>query len=106
MGHYLIRASYTQAGIQGVLKDGGTGRRTAIDALVASVGGTIESCYWALGEDDILITVELPDNVAAAAVAATVGASGAASITTTVLLTADEVDAAVAKHPSYRAPGS
>ena len=67
MGHYLIRASYTQAGIQGVLKDGGTGRRTAIDALVASVGGTIESCYWALGEDDVFITAELPDNVAACA---------------------------------------
>ncbi len=105
MGHYLIKASYTQAGIQGVLKDGGSGRRAAIDALVASAGGTIESCYWALGEDDIFITVELPDNAAAASIAATVGATGAASITTTVLLTAAEVDAAVAKHPSYRAPG-
>ena len=106
MGHFLIKASYTQSGIQGVLKDGGTGRRAAIDALVASVGGTVESCYWALGDDDIIILVELPDAVAAAAVAATVGASGAASIRTTVLLTAAEVDAAVAKHPSYRAPGS
>lgn len=106
MGHYLIRASYTQAGIQGVLKDGGSGRLKAIEALVASGGGTVESCYWALGEDDIVITVELPDNVAVASIAATVGATGAASIRTTVLLTAAEVDAAVAMHPSYRAPGS
>ena len=106
MGHYLFRASYTQAGIQGVLKDGGSGRREAIDALVASVGGTIESCYWAFGDDDIVIIAELPDNTAAAAVAATVGATGAASIQTTVLLTAAEIDAAVAKHPSYRAPGA
>jgi uncharacterized protein with GYD domain len=45
MGHYLIKASYTQSGIQGVLKDGGSGRRKAIDALVASAGGSIESCY-------------------------------------------------------------
>ncbi|MBA2382018.1 MAG: GYD domain-containing protein [Chloroflexi bacterium] len=106
MAHYLIRASYTQAGIQGVLKDGGSGRLTAIEALVKSVGGSVESCYWALGDDDILITVELPDNIAAAAVAATVGATGAASVRTTVLLTAADVDAAVAKHPEYRAPGT
>lgn len=106
MGHYLIKGSYTQSGIQGVLKDGGSGRRQAIDALVASVGGTIESCYWALGEDDIYITVELPDNVTAAAIAATVGATGAASIRTTVLLTAAEVDEAITRHPAYRAPGS
>ncbi len=106
MGKYLIRASYTQAGIQGVLKDGGSGRRAAIDALAASVGGSVESCYWALGDDDVFITVDLPDAIAAAAVAATVGATGAATVRTTVLLTAADVDAAVAKHPSYRAPGT
>jgi uncharacterized protein with GYD domain len=106
MGHFLIKGSYTQAGIQGVLKDGGTGRREAIDALVKSVGGTIEACYWALGDDDIIIIAELPDNISAAAVGATVGATGAASVRTTVLLSAADVDAAVAKHPSYRAPGA
>ena len=105
MGHYLIRASYTQSGIQGVLKDGGTGRRTAIESLVASAGGSVEACYWALGDDDIIIIAEVPDNVTVAAIAATVGATGAATIRTTVLLTAEDVDAAVAKHPSYRAPG-
>jgi uncharacterized protein with GYD domain len=106
MGHFLLKGSYSQAGIQGVLKDGGTGRRAAIDALVKSVGGTIEACYWALGEDDIFVIAELPDNESAAAVAATVGATGAISIRTTVLLSAADVDAAVAKHPSYRAPGT
>ena len=38
--------------------------------------------------------------------AATVGASGGASVTTTVLLTAEEMDAAIRLHPSYRAPGA
>ena len=106
MGMYLIRASYTSAGIQGVLKDGGTGRRAAIEALAKSVGGSIESCYWALGEDDVFITADLPDNIAAAAIAATVGATGAASVRSTALLTAEDMDAAIAKHPSYRAPGA
>ncbi len=40
------------------------------------------------------------------AIAATVGASGAASVTTTVLLTAAEVDEALARRTTYRAPGS
>jgi hypothetical protein len=40
------------------------------------------------------------------AVAATVGASGAASVTTTVLLTAAEVDDALTRRADYRAPGS
>ena len=106
MGKYLIRGSYTPSGIQGVLKDGGTGRQAAVEALASSVGGSVESCYWALGDDDIFIIVELPDAIAAASIAATVGATGAASIRTTVLLTAADVDAAVAKHPSYRAPGT
>ena len=106
MSKFLFRASYTQAGIQGVIKDGGTGRKAAIDALAASVGGSIESCYWALGDDDIFIVAELPDAIAAAAIGATVGATGAASVRTTVLLTAEDVDAMVAKHPSYRAPGA
>jgi hypothetical protein len=42
---YLFHGSYTQAGIQGVLKDGGTGRRKAVDALAKSLGGTVESMY-------------------------------------------------------------
>ena len=106
MGHYLIRASYTQEGIKGVLRDGGSGRAAAVKALVESVGGRLDCAYWALGEDDFIGIAELPDNTAAAAMAATVGASGGASVTTTVLLTAEEVDAAVRLHPSYRAPGA
>ena len=106
MPHFLFHGSYTQAGIQGVLKDGGSGRMKAIETLVGSVGGSIESVYWAFGGDDYFITVELPDNAAAAAVAATVGASGSVNIKTTVLLTAAELDEAISRHPTYRAPGS
>ncbi len=106
MGHYLLRASYTQQGIQGVLKEGGTGRARAVEALVASVGGTVVCQFWAFGADDYVAIAEMPDNVAAASVAATVAASGAASVATTPLLTAAEVDEAVRRHPTYRAPGT
>ena len=43
MAKYLFHGSYTQTGIQGVLKDGGSGRRKAIDALAESLGGRVES---------------------------------------------------------------
>ena len=106
MGFYMCRASYTLKGIEGVLKEGGTARAAAVKALVESVGGKVVCQYWAFGADDFFLIAELPDNTTAAGLAATVGASGAASVTTTVLLTADEVDAAVRLHPAYRAPGA
>ena len=106
MPHYLLRASYTQQGIQGVLKEGAAGRVKAVNALVGSVGGTVESLYWAFGEDDFIAIAELPDNTAAAAVASTVAASGAAGVKTTVLLTAAEVDDARGRTVSYRPPGA
>jgi uncharacterized protein with GYD domain len=88
-----------------VLKEGGTGRRAAIENLGQSVGGKLEAFYFAFGETDAYVIVDLPDNASAAAVALTVNASGAASVRTTVLMTPEEVDAATKKSPAYRPPG-
>ena len=88
------------------MKEGAASRIAAVSALAASVGGSIESAYWAFGDDDYVTIGELPDNAAAMAVAAAVGASGAARVTTTVLLTAAEVDEALARRGTYRAPGT
>ena len=106
MPKYLFTASYTAAGAAGVLKDGGSGRAASVEALVASVGGTVESMYWALGSDDFLMVADVPDAAAAAAASLTVGASGAARVETTQLLSAADVDEAVKRRVSYRAPGS
>jgi uncharacterized protein with GYD domain len=106
MAKYLFHGSYTQAGIQGVLKDGGTGRRKAVDALAKSLGGHVDDMYWALGKDDFYVIADLPSHAAAAALTATTGAAGSVSISTVVLLTAEDIDAAVKLHPTYRAPGA
>ena len=106
MAKYLFHGSYTQTGIKGVLKDGGTGRRKAVDDLAKSLGGTVESMYWALGKDDFFVIADLPSTAAAAALAATTAAAGSVSISSVVLLTAEDVDAMVKLHPEYRAPGS
>lgn len=105
MPKYLVQANYVGDGIKGLLKEGGTGRRAAVEKLLGSVGGKLESFYYAFGGTDVFIIADLPDNVSAAALSLTVNASGAAASRITVLLTAEDVDAATKKTPSYRAPG-
>jgi uncharacterized protein with GYD domain len=108
MAKYLIEASYSHEGLKGLVKDGGTARRAAVEAATKALGGHIESMYYAFGTSDVYVIVEAPDNVAAAAVALAVGATGAlAHYKTTVLLTTDEVDQAAKKSAGvgYRAPG-
>ena len=105
MPKYLWHGSYTVEGLKGVMKDGGTGRRDAIKQLVESVGGKLESLYWAFGNSDFYIVVDLPDAESAVAVAATVISSGAVTLQTTILLTAEQVDTAMKKTVTYRRPG-
>ncbi len=105
MPKYMFHGAYTAAGAAGVLKDGGSGRLAAVEALAKSVGGTVESAYWAFGNDDFFIVAELPDAEAAAALSLTVGASGAVRITTSEVLSAAQVDEAARRRVEYRPPG-
>ena len=106
MGKYLFQANYTQAGLVGLQKEGGTARRAALTATVESVGGTVEAMYYALGDRDAYLIVDLPDDASATALSIAVAAVGALNINVTVLLTPEEVDEAVAKTVSYRPPGA
>ncbi len=106
MAHYLFRAHYTQQGIQGVLKEGAASRRKVVDEMATSLGGKVEAMYWAFGDDDVIVIVDLPGNAAAAALATRVSAAGGAGISTTVLLTAADVDAARGLNVTYRPPGA
>ena len=106
MAHYLFRASYTESGVQGLMKEGGSARMAVVEKLFASVGGRVEAAYWAFGDDDFILIADLPGNEAAARAALTVSSSGAVRVTTTVLLTAAEVDAATSGRAEYRAPGA
>jgi uncharacterized protein with GYD domain len=105
MPKYLVQANYVGEGIKGLLKEGGSGRRAAVEKLVQSVGGKVDAIYYAFGETDVFIIADMPDNASMTAVALTVGASGAVNTKTTVLMTPEEVDVAVKKSPVYRAPG-
>ena len=106
MPKYLIEATYSPEGIQGVLAKGGTARREAVEKMLTDVGGSLESFHFAFGDTDAVVIVEVPDNVSAAAVGMVVGASGMATCKTTVLLTPEEIDRAAAVNATYRKPGT
>ena len=78
----------------------------AIGKLAAGVGGSLESCYFAFGSDDIYAVVDAPSHEAMAAVAGTVSSTGALSnYETIVLLTAEQIDAAANINVDYTPPG-
>ena len=105
MPKYLIQGRYTPEGLKGLAKDKASGRKAAVQAAMKNIKGKVESMYFALGADDVVVIVEAPDNIAAAALSLAVGSSGLVSVRTTPLLTVDEVDQALALPSRYRAPG-
>jgi uncharacterized protein with GYD domain len=105
MPKYLVQASYTLEGAKGLLKDGGSKRRAAVQEMLKGLGGSMETFYYAFGESDAFVIADIPDNVTATAVALAVNASGAVRAKTTVLITPEEVDQAIKKTVKYHAPG-
>jgi uncharacterized protein with GYD domain len=77
----------------------------AVDHLVKGVGGTLEAFYYAFGDYDLIIIMDLPDNASAAALSLAVSATGASKVRTTVLLSPEEIDQATKKSFNYRPPG-
>jgi uncharacterized protein with GYD domain len=106
MGKYLVRANYIGEGVKGLMAEGGTKRTENARAAIESVGGSIESMYYAFGDTDVFGICDFPDDASATALSLMINSSGRVSVRLTPLMTAEEVDAAVAKTPSYRAPGA
>lgn len=105
MAKYLFQASYTEKGLEGLFKDGGSKRREDVAKAIKGMGGTLEAFYYAFGYTDVFCIAELPGNADAGAFALRVAAAGGATIKTTVLITPEEVDEAVKKVIDYRPPG-
>ena len=105
MPKYLCKGSYTIQGAKGLLKEGGSKRRTAIEKAFNKLGGKLEAIYYSLGEDDVYLIVDAPDNASMAALSIAVNAAGGAKVTTIALMTTEEIDAATKKTVDYRPPG-
>ena len=105
MAKFLVRGKYIGEGIQGLMKDGGTGRRGVIEKLAGSLGGKVECIYYAFGDWDIYGIADMPDNASMAAFSLRASASGMVSLSIVPLMTIEEIDDAVSKKSEFRAPG-
>ena len=105
MPRYLLDVSYTLEGVRGLTAKGGSARKKAAETAAKSVGGKLESFYFAFGGTDVYAVADMPDHAAAAALALTVTAGGGATVRTVVLLTPEEIDEASKKTVDYVPPG-
>lgn len=86
-------------------------RRGPIAKMLEAVGGKLHHYFFALGDYDIVILYEAPDNVSAASAVLTAAGSGATSASkTTVLMSMEEAVASMTKAgtagAAYRPPTS
>jgi uncharacterized protein with GYD domain len=105
MPKYLYKGSYTLEGTRGLLKDGGSKRQAVVEQMMAKAGGSVEAFYYAFGDDDLYLIVDMPDNVTGAAVSLLVNAAGGFTGNTVVLLTPEEMDRATQMSVEYSPPG-
>jgi uncharacterized protein with GYD domain len=105
MPKYLIAGSYSADGLKGLQRDKASGRQQAVRTALESVGGRLEAAYFALGEDDVYLIADCPDNISAAALGIAASATGLVRTRTIALMTVEEVDRALEKTINYRAPG-
>ncbi|MBM3141223.1 MAG: GYD domain-containing protein [Chloroflexi bacterium] len=94
MPKLLVRAQYTQSGVDGMVRE---------DAKRHGI--TLEALYWASGEDDLVAILDAPGGDIVVAYSLALGMTGTARQSTTPLLTAAEMDRAVSRMPPYRPPG-
>lgn len=106
MPKFLIKASYNPDGVRGLIKDGGSKRRAVVQKLIEGAGGKLEAFYYAYGADDAIIIADLPDATSGVAISLTVNATGAVRLSTTPLITPEEIDAAGKRTVKYKAPGA
>ena len=105
MPKFLCQASYSARGIEGMINDSASGRRADVQAAIQTLGGKVEAFYFAFGADDVIMIVDLPSAVAAAAMSVRSQGTGLVHMRTTLLLTVEDMDQALEVKMQYRAPG-
>ena len=105
-GQFLLKASCTAQGAKGVQSAGGTSRRDAVARMAEGLGASLESVYFAFGDTDAYVVLDLPDNQTAAAASIAVNTAGGAASEVVVLLSPEEIDAAAKISVDYAPRGS
>ena len=107
MAYYLYQAAYTAEALKTLTRKP-VNRFEVIRKAVKDLGGTLEGGWFSLGEYDVVLLLQMPNNVSAAALSLAAAAGGAVQHgKTTALMTVEEGLTAMRKagESSYRPPG-
>jgi len=106
MARYLFQASYTSEAWEAQVSNP-QNRIDVIRPVIERLGGRLETAYLSFGDYDVVVIVEMPDAISAAAFSLATSAGGALkAIKTTPLLTIEEGIEAMKKAAGagYRPP--
>jgi uncharacterized protein with GYD domain len=92
--------------IENIIPAKASGRQAVLKEALVSVGGKLDSIYYALGEADVYVLCECPDHISAAALALAASSSGMIHTKTVPLMTVEETDRALGMKTAFRAPGA
>jgi uncharacterized protein with GYD domain len=107
MAHYMLQASFTSEAWAKLVNEP-QNREQAIRPVIEKLGGKLLGYWFAFGESDAVVIVQMPDNVSAAAASLAAAAGGSVkSVRTTPLMSVEEGMQAMRKAggAGYRAPG-
>jgi uncharacterized protein with GYD domain len=107
MPYFLVQASYSPQALASLARQP-EDREAGFKRLAEAFGGRLHTFFWAQGEYDLVVTVELPDAETANALAvAAISPGHARTYRTTPLFTNEETMRAFARagEIAYRAPG-
>ena len=107
MPYYLVQAAYAPEAWARLVENP-EDRREALSAMAERAGGRLIDSWLSLGEHDVVLLFEMPDNTRVASALIAAAASGSVrSLKTTPLLTWEEGLEAMrgASDVAYRPPG-
>jgi uncharacterized protein with GYD domain len=107
MAHYMVQVTYTSEAWGRLIKRP-EDRTKAIRPVIERLGGSLDGAWFAFGDHDLVLIIQMPDNVSAAAFSLAAAAGGAvkACKTTPLLAIAEGVGAMKrAGKAGYRPPG-
>jgi len=101
---YLDRAELTAEGLKNLQNQPPTALKAGVAKFVESVGGKLEFWYFDYGGSTAYSVIDYPDEIAAATAQLSTNVAGFAHVRIRPLLSAEEMDRAVAKVPPVRVP--
>jgi uncharacterized protein with GYD domain len=95
MATYLVLTSFTEQGIRDVRNT--TKRADAVKEIARKFGVTAKEFYWTLGNYDVVVVFDAPDDASMTALGLAIGALGNVRTQTLRAFSRDEMNGILAK---------